>query len=61
MGRFQDKIEHFSQFKEGCISEIDYYREIYKEFNEKTRLGIKYEELEDYLKGDFQAISKKLR
>lgn len=54
------KLNHFSVFKEGCDTEIEYYKDIYEEFNQKIKLGIKYQELENYITSDLLGITSRV-
>jgi predicted ribosome quality control (RQC) complex YloA/Tae2 family protein len=55
------KIEQFSVFKEGCDSELQYYKDIYEEFNDKIKLGMKYQELENYISTDLNSITARVK
>lgn len=60
LSEVMSKLNHFQMFKEGCETEIEYYKDIYEEFNEKIKLGIKYQELENYVTQDLLGITARV-
>lgn len=61
LNQVMNKINQFNEFKEGCESELEYYKDIYEEFNDNIKLGMKYEELETYITSDLAKISAKVQ
>lgn len=61
MQLLKSKIEDFVKFKDGCTSEIDYYRSICAEFEQRRTLQANSDDIERLINEDLQPLAEKVK
>lgn len=61
MQHLKSKIEDFAKFKEGCTSEIDYYKSICAEFEQQSSIQAGSKDIERLINEDLQPLAEKVK